>query len=196
LVTNIGSEMARRVAIVLSMVMSAVLAGCAAPGVYRPELIAVAPDEPYGVAAGDRLRVIVFGQDSLSNTYAVDGAGRIAMPLIGSVPVYGQDPASVEREIGERLRNGFVREPRVSVEVEAFRPFFVLGEVTTAGQFPYVEGMTAQMAVAIAGGFNPRGYQGGVDLTRVVQGRPVTGRVPLDTLVRPGDTILVRERIF
>ena len=196
MVTNIGSEMTRRVAIVLSMVMSAARAGCAAPGAYRPELLAVAADEPYGVAAGDRLRVIVFGQDALSNTYAVDGAGRIAMPLIGSVPVYGHDPASIEREIGARLRNGFVREPRVSVEVEAFRPFFVLGEVTTAGQFPYVEGMTAQMAVAIAGGFSPRGYQDGVDLTRVVQGRPITGRVPLDTLVRPGDTILVRERIF
>lgn len=188
--------MARPVAIMLSIVLSAQLAGCAAPGVYRPELLAVSADDPYGVAAGDRLRVIVFGQDSLSNTYAVDGAGRIAMPLIGSVPVYGRDPASIEHEVVERLRNGFVRDPRVSVEVEAFRPFFVLGEVTTAGQFPYVEGMTAQMAVAIAGGFNPRGYQGGVDLTRVIQGQPVTGRVPLDTLVRPGDTIMVRERIF
>jgi polysaccharide biosynthesis/export protein len=72
----------------------------------------------------------------------------------------------------------------------------VLGEVAAGGQFPYVEGMTARTAVAIAGGFSPRGYQGGVDLTRVVDGRPVTGRVPLDTLLRPGDTIMVRERIF
>jgi polysaccharide export outer membrane protein len=118
------------------------------------------------------------------------------MPLIGSVPVYGKDPAAVEREIAARLRNGFVRDPRVSVEVEAFRPFYVLGEVTTAGQYPYVEGMTTQTAVAIAGGFGPRGYQGGVDLTRIIDGQPVTGRVPLDFPVRPGDTIMVRERIF
>jgi polysaccharide export outer membrane protein len=178
------------------LTMTIILASCAPPGSYRAELYAIAARAPYALAAGDRLRVIVYGQDSLSNSYAVDGAGRISMPLIGSVPVYGKDPAAVEREIAARLRNGFVRDPRVSVEVEAFRPFYVLGEVTTAGQYPYVEGMTAQTAVAIAGGFGPRGYQGGVDLTRIINGQPVTGRVPLDFPVRPGDTIMVRERIF
>lgn len=188
--------MARPAAFLAGVIMSALLSGCALPGAYRPELYAAPPDDAYTLAAGDRLRVIVFGQDSLSNSYAVDGAGRIAMPLIGSVPVYGRDLPAVEQEIGARLRNGFVRDPRVSVEVEAFRPFFVLGEVTTAGQYPYVEGMTVQTAIAIAGGFNPRGYQGGADLTRVVNGVPVTGRVPLNTPVRPGDTIMVRERIF
>ncbi|MGA8172853.1 MAG: polysaccharide biosynthesis/export family protein [Methylocystis sp.] len=188
--------MTRHQALPLCMLLTALLAGCAAPGDYRPELLAAPPMNGYTLAAGDRLRVIVFGQDALSNSYAVDGAGRISMPLIGSVPVFGRDPASVEHEIAERLRAGFVREPRVSVEVEAFRPFFVLGEVTSAGQFPYVEGMTVRTAIAISGGFNPRGYQGGVDLTRVINGEPVTGRVPLDTLVRPGDTIMVRERIF
>lgn len=188
--------MAKHVALIIGAIMSAFLAGCAAPGANRPELYAIAQDEPYTLAAGDRLRVIVFGQDSLSNSYSVDGAGRIAMPLIGSVPVFGRDLPSVEREIAARLRDGFVRDPRVSVEVEAFRPFFVLGEVQNAGQYPYVEGMTVQTAIAIAGGFSPRGYQGGADLTRVVNGQPVTGRVPLNALVRPGDTVMVRERIF
>ena len=193
---NNGSEMAKRAALAIAMIISALLSSCAAPGSYQPELFAAASHEPYLLAAGDRLRVIVFGQDSLSNSYSVDGAGRIAMPLIGSVPVYGRDPPAVEREIAARLRNGFVREPRVSVEVEAFRPFFVLGEVTTAGQYPYVDGLTVQQAIAIAGGFSPRGYQGGADLTRIVQGFPVTGRVPLVTPMRPGDTVTVRERIF
>jgi len=180
----------------VSLSLAVSLGGCAAPGDYRAELMSTRPGERYALAAGDRLRVIVFGQDSLSNSYAVDGAGRISMPLIGSVPVYNRDPSAVEHEIADRLRAGFVRDPRVSVEVEAFRPFFVLGEVTAAGQFPYVEGMTARTAVAIAGGFTPRGYQGGVDLTRVINGQPVTGRVPMDTPIRPGDTVTVRERIF
>jgi polysaccharide export outer membrane protein len=183
-------------ALAIAMTMSALLSSCAAPGAYRPELFAATAYEPYKLAAGDRLRIIVFGQDSLSNTYSVDGMGRIAMPLIGSVPVQGLDPAAAEREIAARLRNGFVREPRVSVEVEAFRPFFVLGEVTNAGQYPFVEGMTARTAIAIAGGFAPRGYQGAVDITRVIDGAPMTGRVPLDTPVRPGDTLTIRERIF
>ena len=170
--------------------------GCAAPGQYRAELEQAPPLNRYPLASGDRLRVIVFGQDQLSNSYAVDGSGRISMPLIGSVPVAGRDPAAVEREIALRLRKGYLRDPRVSVEVEAFRPFFVLGEVQSAGQFPYVEGMTARTAVAIAGGFSARGYQDAADLTRVIDGEPVTGRVPLDTPLRPGDTVTVRERIF
>lgn len=175
---------------------TACLSACAVPGDNRPELYAASAVDPYTLAAGDRLRVIVFGQDSLSNAYSVDGAGRIAMPLIGSVRVQGLTAQEVERAVAGRLRDGYVREPRVSVEVEAFRPFFVLGEVTGAGQFPFVDGMTVRTAVAIAGGFGPRAYQGAVDLTRVIDGVPVTGRVPLDAPVRPGDTITVRERIF
>lgn len=188
--------MQRRGPYIPSLIMSAMLASCTAPGVYQPELSADASEQSYTLASGDRLRVIVFGQDQLSNSYSVDGSGHISMPLIGSVPALGLDTAAVEREIAARLRNGFVRDPRVSVEVEAFRPFFVLGEVTTAGQYPYVDGMTAQTAIAIAGGFGPRAYQGGVDLTRTVEGRPVTGRVPLTQPLRPGDTIMVRERFL
>jgi polysaccharide biosynthesis/export protein len=175
---------------------SAPLAGCALPGNQVPEFMAISASEPYQLAAGDRLRIIVFGHDSLSNAYAVDGAGRISMPLIGSVPVQGHTLPQVEAEIAAKLRNGYVREPRVSAEVEAFRPFFVLGEVAGPGQFPFVEGMTVRTAVAIAGGFGPRGYQNEVDLTRMVDGVPITGRVPLDTPIRPGDTITIRERLF
>ena len=188
--------MSKRRILLLCLPLAASLFGCAAPGQYRPELESAPPLDRYPVAAGDRLRIIVFGQDQLSNSYAVDGSGRISMPLIGSVPVYGRDPAAVEREIAVRLRKGYLRDPRVSVEVEAFRPFFVLGEVQSAGQFPYLEGMTVRMAVAIAGGFSPRGFQDAVDLTRLIDGEPVTGRVPLDTLLRPGDTVTARERIF
>jgi polysaccharide export outer membrane protein len=82
------------------------------------------------------------------------------------------------------------------VEVEAYRPFFILGEVTTAGQYPYVNGMTVQTAVAIAGGFTPRAFQPNADITRVIDGRAVTGSVPLTQTVRPGDTIYVRERFL
>ena len=82
------------------------------------------------------------------------------------------------------------------MEVEAYRPFFVLGEVTVAGQYPFVNGMTVQNAIAVAGGFTPRGFQYSVDLTRMVDGRPLTASAPLTFAVRPGDTIQVRERFF
>jgi polysaccharide biosynthesis/export protein len=173
----------------------AALSGCAAPG-YNSGSFRADISAPYELASGDRLRVIVFGQDQLTNSYSVDGAGNISMPLIGLVKAQGLTTVGLDGEVEARLRQGFLRDPKVSVEVEAYRPFYVLGEVTTAGQYPFVNGMTAQEAIAIAGGFTPRGYQGSVDLTRLVGGRPVTATVPLTFPVRPGDTITVRERFF
>ena len=151
---------------------------------------------PYLLASGDRVRVIVFGQDSLSNSFAVDGAGNISMPLIGLVKAHGLTTADLGRAIEARLHDGYLRDPRVSVEVEAFRPFFVLGEVTTSGQYPFINGMTVQNAVAVAGGFTPRGAQDYVDITRIIDERPVTASVPLTFPLRPGDTITVKERFF
>ncbi len=172
-----------------------VLNGCSAPR-YGAEALRTSLDAPYRLASGDRVRVIVFGQENLTNSFAVDGAGNIDMPLIRVVKAEGQTAEQLARNIESRLRGGYLREPKVSVEVEAFRPFFVLGEVNTSGQYPFVDGMTVQNAIAIAGGFGPRGYQGTVDLTRTLDERPITANVPLTFALRPGDTITVRERFF
>ena len=171
------------------------MSGCAS-GSYQTARFSEESAQPYRLASGDRLRLLVFGQDSLSNSYAVDGSGNISMPLIGTVPAHGLTTRQLEAAIEGRLRNGFLREPKVSAEVEAYRPFFVLGEVTAAGQYPYINGMTVQNAVAVAGGFSPRAAQSGASLTRTIDGRIVTGLVPLTQPVLPGDTITVRERFF
>ena len=170
------------------------LCGCA-PHYYGDDLRA-SMDAPYRLASGDRLRVIVFGQENLTNSFAVDGAGNVAMPLIGLVHAQGLTTAELASSLEARLRGGYLREPKVSVEVEAFRPFFVLGEVGSSGQYPFVNGMTAQTAVAIAGGFSPRGAQDGVDVTRNIDGKTATAYVPLNFPIRPGDTVTVRERFF
>lgn len=179
----------------LVLLGAAALAGCA-PQAAPPAVFAEGLDAPYTLASGDRLRIIVFGQDNLSNSYAVDGSGRVSLPLIGPVQAGGLTTPQLERAIEAKLRNGFLREPRVSVEVEQYRPFFILGEVTTAGQYPFVNAMTVQTAVAIAGGFSPRALRTQADITRQIGGRLVTGTVPVTFPVRPGDTIMVRERWF
>src|SRR5829696_8981650 len=168
------------------------LGGCTHPP-YGGEYLEIPTGSAYTLSSGDRLRIIVFGQDNLSNIYAVDGSGRISMPLIG---VAGQSTAQVEHAIAEKLKAGYVREPKVTVEVDVYRPFFVLGEVATSGQFPYVNGMTAQTAVAIAGGFSPRAERDHVEITRQIGGKLVTGYVPVTYPLRPGDTVLVKERWF
>ena len=153
-------------------------------------------EKPYTLDSGDRLRIVVFGQDGLSNSYLVDASGYIAMPLIGSVLARGSTTEQLSSRIGEKLRQGYVREPHVAVEVEAYRPFFILGEVTQPGQYPYVADMTAETAVAIAGGFAPRAFRKTVTLTRVINGQQVRLTVPLTYQLRPGDTVNVKERWF
>jgi polysaccharide export outer membrane protein len=172
------------------------LAGCGAPP-YRTEYTDIPTGSAYTLSSGDRLRIIVFGQDNLSNIYAVDGSGRISMPLIGVVPVSGMTTAQAERAIEAKLKAGYIREPKVTVEVDVYRPFFVLGEVTTSGQYPYVNGMTVQTAVAIAGGYTPRAAKDYAEVTRQVgPGQLVTAPVPITYPVRPGDTIVIKERWF
>ena len=149
-------------------------------------------DAPYRLDAGDKLRVVVYGQEGLTNTYAIDAGGAITMPLIGAVQARGKTPAGLAADISAKLRNGYIREPSVAVEVETYRPFFILGEVAAPGQYPYVPNMSVESAVAIAGGFTPRAKRDSVTLTHSAS-RTV---VPLGTPISPGDTILVGERWF
>ena len=150
----------------------------------------------YRLDAGDRLRVVVYGQEGLTNTYAIDAGGSITMPLIGSVPARGRTPAGLAADISARLRNGFIRDPSVAVEIEAYRPFFILGEVAAPGQYPYVPNMTVESAVAIAGGFSPRALRDRVTLTHADASGSSRIVVPLGTAISPGDTVLVGERWF
>ena len=173
----------------------AVAVPVAAPVAYV-EPMPVRYDASYHLDAGDKLRVVVYGQEGLTNTYAIDAGGSITMPLIGSVPARGRTPAGLAAEIGAKLRAGFIRDPSVAVEIEAYRPFFILGEVAAPGQYPYVPNMTVESAVAIAGGFSPRARRDRVTVTHTDASG--TGRyvVPPGTSLSPGDTVLVGERWF
>jgi len=157
---------------------------------------AITAQSPYTLDSGDRLRIVVFGQDGLTNSYLVDASGHIAMPLIGSVMAKGETTDQLSARIAEKLRDGYIREPHVAVEVEAYRPFFILGEVTAPGQYPYIANMTAETAVAIAGGFAPRAVRQSVVLIRTYNGQQMRMTVPLGYQLRPGDTINVQERWF
>jgi polysaccharide export outer membrane protein len=166
----------------------------------RPRVAYAAPargyDADYRLDAGDKLRVVVYGQEGLTNTYAVSASGSITMPLIGTVPARGLTPSQLARSIADRLRNGYIREPSVAAEVESYRPFFILGEVAAPGQYPYVPNMTAESAVAIAGGFSPRARRDHVTITHATAAGTMRVVVSPATPIKPGDTIVVDERWF
>jgi len=162
-----------------------------------PVVQEVFEDGVYALDSGDKLRIVVFGQDTLSNTYTVDAAGMVTMPLIGGVNARGMTTAALSGAIAGRLRANFIRDPSVAVEVETYRPFFVLGEVTFPGQYPYVPNMTVEKAIAIAGGFTPRATKDRFTITRKLDGGVSTRAVlRLQDRLRPGDTLTVGERWF
>lgn len=171
------------------------LAGCSS---YRPTPAAFHEvlDQPYRLGAGDRVRVTVFEQEGLTNTYSVDQSGYLSFPLVGAIPARGHTAQQMEKEIADKLRQGYLRDPDVSVEIDRYRPIFVMGEVGAAGQYSYVPGLTVQKAIAIAGGFSPRANQESVDITRDINGKVMTGRVVTSDPLLPGDTVYVRERLF
>ncbi|MCC6947566.1 MAG: polysaccharide export protein [Bradyrhizobiaceae bacterium] len=181
---------------VRSLALCAALLTLAACASTRAPSVDPAFETPYVLDSGDKLRVVVFGQEGLSNSYAVDGAGKIAMPLIGAVDARGRTTEELGRTIATRLRSGYVREPHVAVEVETHRPFFILGEVTAAGQYAFVNGMTVETAAAIAGGYSPRALKTHATVGRLVDGQMVHATVPISYPLRPGDTVTIEERWF
>lgn len=151
----------------------------------------------YTVGPGDRLQVRVFGEPTLTGEFSVDGSGTISMPLIRSIQVAGLTTKRVEQHIAAKLRKKFMRNPNVSVEIRTFRPFYILGEVTRAGQYPFVDGMSVQTAVAIAGGFTPRARRSKVKVTRRYSKNDTrTLSLRSSATLLPGDTIVVEERFF
>lgn len=153
-------------------------------------------DGPYLLDTGDRLRVFVYGQPNLSRQYTVDHGGKITIPLIGAVTTRAKTTAQLEGAIRSMLGTQYVRDPQVTVDVQQNRPFFILGEVKSAGQYPYVSGMTVETAIAIAGGYSERASDRMFRITRRINGYVEQIEAPSDYVVKPGDTVTVFERFF
>lgn len=151
---------------------------------------------PYLLDTGDRLRVFVYGQPNLSRAYTVDHDGRITVPLIGNVEARGRTTRDLAGTIRSRLGAEYVRDPQVTVDILQNRPFFIYGEVKTAGQYPFVSGMTVETAIAIAGGYSERASTRSYRITRRINGFVDQMEAPGDYPLLPGDTVYVNERFF
>lgn len=165
-------------------------------GVTAGTTTIVDEDGPYLLDSGDKVRVFVYGQPNLSRIYTVDHSGKIDVPLIGEVTARGRSTRQLSASIRERLARDYVRDPEVTVDVQQNRPFFKLGEVKNAGAYPYVSGMTVEAAVAIAGGYSDRADESRARVTRKSNGLADVMEVPSDYVLKPGDTIYIKERWF
>jgi len=165
---------------------------CAAYAGTPPVLPSIAASG-YQLGPGDQLRIYVSGMDAMNNTYFVDDTGQIALPMLPPVPVAGKTIREAEAAIASQIRQRqLVLEPQVSAQIQAYRPFFIAGEVQRPGQYPFVPGMSLMTAVSIAGGYTFRANTKTATVTRA----SVKGSASQDTQIQPGDVIVVRESWF
>ena len=174
----------------------AVLASCASSSSRLPAL----PNDPVGavylLGAGDSLRITVFGEADLSGTFKISDNGELVMPLVGQVKAQGLSIPDLQKRLVSQLNVKAVKSPDVTIQIEEYRPFFILGEVKNPGSYPYVPEMTVLTAVAIAGGFTFRASQDEVSVTRKRNGTPLEARATRESRVLPGDVVYVFERHF
>lgn len=149
----------------------------------------------YKLAAGDKVRISVFGEDELSVSERVSDRGTISFPLLGELRVEGLAPDELERRITSKLKGPYLVNPKVSVSIDEYREFFVMGQVNKPGGYPYLPGLTIRKAISIAGGFTERASRGKI---YVVQEQSPTAERKVDQkdIVGPGDTIVVKESFF
>ena len=150
----------------------------------------------YRLGPGDKVRVIVFGEQQLTGEFIVSGGGTISFPLVGAVKAQGVTVPEFQEALRSKLADGYLRDPKVSAEVLAYRPFYILGEVQKPGEYPYTNGLTVLNAVATAGGFTYRANSKQVVVRRAGASAEVSVPLTADAAVAPGDTIRVKERFF
>jgi len=173
------------------------LVGCGGgPGSALPPLPAASP-AAYSLGPGDQVRIITYGEETLTGEFRVNDSGNVALPLVGAVHAAGLTSGELEASVGAALqRANLVRAPSVAVEVIAYRPIYVLGEVNKPGQYPYQPGMTVVTAVAVGGGFTYRAVEDYAAIVRTIGDKAIEAKAGRQSYVQPGDVITVFERRF
>jgi len=150
----------------------------------------------YDLGAGDKTRLIVFGQPDLSGEFVVDSEGMLSLPLIGQVFVLGSTIRQAEQKIAQMFRQGYLNDPRVNLEVLNYRPFFIFGEIEEGGEYDYQSGITIYNAIALAGGYTYRADRSKVFIAHKGSSREIEYPASQETPVQPGDVIRVPEKFF
>ena len=180
----------------LASILLCLLAVACAPGRDLADL-PPATQGAYRLGPGDVIRVITVGDDQLTGEFRVSDSGRVALPMLGEVPAAGLTPDGLAGRITKDLvKRKLYTQPSVSVEVTAYRPIFVLGEVSKPGQYPYQPGMTLVTAAAVAGGFTYRAVDDYASVVRTRDGMVIEGKAYRRSFLQPGDVVTVLERRF
>ena len=181
-----------------AIAVAVLISGCAANSISEAEkkTLADAASAPAQLQPGDKIRITVYGEDKLSGDYQLDQSGQISLPLAGTITAQGLTQAELEQALAKKFRSEYLRNPKVTVTIATLRPFYMMGEVTKPGEYPYKSGLNVLTAMAIAGGPTYRASRNTVQIQRrgetTMREYPISASVP----VLPGDVIRVPERYF
>jgi len=167
-----------------------------APASMSPTPLSPEEAATYRLGAGDKLHIITFDETQLTGDFFVGSDGMVSLPWIGDVTARGRTASQLRADIEAKLKDGYILNPTVSVQVEVFRPFYILGEVNKPGQYPYTDGLTVMSAVATAGGFTYRANKSKVFIKHLGQSVELKEPISAATEVRAGDTVRIAERYF
>jgi protein involved in polysaccharide export with SLBB domain len=148
------------------------------------------------LGSGDKLRILVFGESDLSGEFVIGGGGAVDLPLIGAIPAQGATVREFQERVVSKLQDGYLKDPKVSVEVLNYRPFFITGEVRSGGEYPYKAGLTVQDAVGVAGGYSYRANTRIAYLRRAGEDKEQEVELKQRVSINPGDSIRIPERFF
>ena len=196
-----GKSVVTNIRFLLAATFLALLAACSGVTPYKvssalPTTAAAVAEVAYRLSVNDKVKVTVFNEESLSGEFIVGAGNTISFPLVGAVEATGLTAEELGSAITTKLSDGYLHDPKVAVEIQTFKPVYVLGEVNHPGKFDFVQGMTVLQAIASAEGFSYRANKNVVLIKHPGASTEVAVEITPDLRVLPGDTIRVAERYF
>lgn len=186
--------------LVLSVLVLALCGTAAADdGLRKSEtetVVVTAPSLDYRLGAGDKIRVTVYNETDLSGEFQIDGTGFVRLPLVGQVKATGRTAHQLESDVGMALSDGYLKNPRVSIEVTTYRPFYIIGQVNRPGQYAYASNMSALDAIGMAGGFTEHAVESTVHVRHEGDDRTYDLKPDATAMIRPGDVVTVDQTLF
>ena len=184
--------------IVAACVLLSACGGVSAPPATPADLerVRAAAAAPPRLQAGEKIRITIFGENSLSGEYQIDPSGFVSLPLAGTAKAAGLTQDELARQLETNLRSGYLRDPKVTVSILEFRPFYILGEIEKPGSYPYSSSLNVMSAIATAGGSTYRASQSTVLIQRAGEDEMRTYDVSKPIPILPGDIIQVPRRYF
>ena len=151
----------------------------------------------YKLGSGDIISIFVYGEEDLSLEIQLTDSGTLSYPFLGEMQVVGITATQLREKITRGLRGDYLIDPKVSVQILQYRPFFINGEVVQPGSFSFQPGLTVRKAVTLAQGFTEKSSKKkNIYIISDTDPRQIPRRATLNSVIKPGDIVSIEPEKF